>query len=128
MWDIKRTRGGLVELEFIAQTLQLIHAPADPGILDTNTVGALRKLAAAGFIAPEEARILLAAGQLFHRLTQVLRLCVDGIHDPAKSLPALNQLAASAAACPDIRAAESLLSDTQQEVARLFDRLIGKPA
>ena len=48
LWDIKRTRGGLVELEFIAQTLQLIHAPAHPGVLDTNTLGALEKLTSTG--------------------------------------------------------------------------------
>ena len=55
----------------------------------------------------------------------MLRLCVDGPYDPAKSLPALNQLVASAAACPDIPTAKSLIADTQGEVARIFDRLIG---
>ena len=44
---------------------------------------------------------------------------------PAKSLPALNQLVANSAVAPDIRAAEALLADTQAEVARLFDRLVG---
>jgi [glutamine synthetase] adenylyltransferase / [glutamine synthetase]-adenylyl-L-tyrosine phosphorylase len=77
-WDIKRARGGLVELEFISQTLQLLHAPAHPGILDTNTLAALEKLAAAGLIDQQHAEILKQAGQLYHRLTQVLRLCVDG--------------------------------------------------
>src|SRR5207244_6758906 len=41
VWDIKRTRGGLVEVEFIAQTLQLTHADAHPEVLDTNTLKAL---------------------------------------------------------------------------------------
>ena len=39
VWDVKRVRGGLVELEFIAQTLQLIHAARHPEVLDTNTLG-----------------------------------------------------------------------------------------
>jgi glutamate-ammonia-ligase adenylyltransferase len=125
LWDIKRVRGGLVELEFIAQTLQLIHAPAHPGVLDTNTLAALEKLTLAGLLDPVTASELREAGLLYHRLTQVLRLCVDGPYDPAKSLPALNQLVASAAACPDIPTAESLIADTQAEVARIFDRLIG---
>ena len=55
----------------------------------------------------------------------MLRLCVDGPYDPAASLPALNQLVASAAGSPTIAAAEALLADTQGEVARLFDRLVG---
>jgi len=45
LWDIKRVRGGLVEIEFIAQFLQLIHAFQNPAILDTNTHAALTKLA-----------------------------------------------------------------------------------
>ena len=54
VWDVKRARGGLVELEFIAQTLQLIHAHAHPHVLDTNTLAALQKLHAGG--APRRCR------------------------------------------------------------------------
>jgi glutamate-ammonia-ligase adenylyltransferase len=126
LWDIKRARGGLVELEFIAQTLQLLHAPAHRQVLDTNTLGALEKLAAAGLLDAATHAELKEAGLLYHRLTQVLRLCVDGPYEPEKSLPALNQLVASAAASPDIPTAEALLADTQGQVAGHFDRLIGK--
>ncbi len=128
LWDIKRTRGGLVELEFIAQTLQLIHAPAKPEVLDTNTLAALARLEQAGCLDAATAASLKDAGLLYHRLTQVLRLCVDGLYEPAKSLPALNQLVASAAASPDIPTAEALLADTQATVAQAFDRIVGKPA
>ena len=126
LWDIKRARGGLVELEFIAQTLQLLHAPAHPQVLDTNTLGALDKLVGAGLLDAATHTELREAGLLYHRLTQVLRLCVDGPYEPEKSLPALNQLVASAAASPDIPTAEALLADTQALVAAHFDRLIGK--
>jgi glutamate-ammonia-ligase adenylyltransferase len=127
LWDIKRVRGGLVELEFIAQTLQLIHAAAHPEVLDTNTLSALAKLYAAGLLEHETHTALKAAGLLYHRLTQVLRLCVDGPYEPVKSLPALNQLVASAAAAPGIPAAEALLADTQAQVAGLFDEIVGRP-
>ena len=50
--DVKRVRGGLVEIEFIAQTLQLLNGERDPGILDVNTARALEKLAAARGIGP----------------------------------------------------------------------------
>ncbi len=126
LWDIKRARGGLVELEFIAQTLQLLHAPERPGVLDTNTLAALEKLAQAGVLDGADHAALKEAGLLYHRLTQVLRLCVDGAYDPAASLPALNQLVASAAESPGIPAAEALLAETQARVADLFDRLVGK--
>jgi glutamate-ammonia-ligase adenylyltransferase len=97
-------------------------------VLDTNTLAAIARLAESKLLPASEAEALQRAGLLYHRLTQVLRLCVDGPYDPAKSLSALNQLVASAAACPDIRTAESLVADTQEEVAGIFNRLIGNPA
>ena len=48
VWDLKYAPGGLVDIEFIAQTLQLVHAPARPDVLDTNTVAALHKLQGGG--------------------------------------------------------------------------------
>ena len=126
-WDIKRTRGGLVELEFISQTLQLLHAPQDRSVLDTNTLNALAKLESAGCLGADLAASLRRAGHLYHQLTQVLRLCLDGPYDPAKSLPALNQLVANAAGCPDIQSAEALLVETQGLTAAAFDQIIGVP-
>jgi glutamate-ammonia-ligase adenylyltransferase len=86
---------------------------------------AFEKLHRAGLLTGGDHGVLKRAGLLYHRLTQMLRLCLDGPYEPGKSLPALNMLVANSAAAPDIRAAEALLADTQVEVARLFDRLVG---
>ena len=45
-WELKQVRGGLVDLEFIAQYLQLVHAAAHPHVLSQNTVAALAQAAA----------------------------------------------------------------------------------
>jgi [glutamine synthetase] adenylyltransferase / [glutamine synthetase]-adenylyl-L-tyrosine phosphorylase len=126
LWDVKRARGGLVEVEFIAQFLQLIHAAKHPEILDSNTHGALAKLGAAGLMSATLASELKEASLLYHRITQVLRLCVAGAYDPATSPAGLNQMVASAAILPDIKSAAALLSDTQQRVAAIFDEIIGQ--
>ena len=47
IWDLKQVRGGLVDLEFIAQHLQLVHAADHPTVLNQNTVAALQNLQAA---------------------------------------------------------------------------------
>jgi [glutamine synthetase] adenylyltransferase / [glutamine synthetase]-adenylyl-L-tyrosine phosphorylase len=125
IWDIKRVRGGLVEIEFIAQFLQLIHAASNPEILDTNTHAALGLLAAAGLLDIQIASNLQQACLLYHRITQVLRLCVSGPYDPATSPAGLNQIVARAAIEPDVKTAESLLADTQSRVAAIFDKIIG---
>ena len=80
---------------------------------------------AAGVLARSDGQTLREASSLYHRVTQVLRLCVSGAYDPATSPAGLNRIVASAAACPDIAAAEALLLDTQADAARLFDSLIG---
>ena len=126
-WDIKRTRGGLVEAEFIAQYLQLIHAPHQTSVLATNTLEAFGRLRAANLITAADADVVAEACQLFHRLTQVLRLCLSGEYIPETALPGLNRAVAMAAGTPDVRGAEDLLRQNQRLVAALFDRVIGKP-
>src|SRR6202023_1216076 len=46
-WDLKNAAGALVDIEFIAQYLQLVHAAALPEILDTSTARTLDKAARA---------------------------------------------------------------------------------
>ena len=125
LWDIKRVRGGLVETEFIAQFLQLIHARSHPSVLDTNTFAALGQLAAAKLLDASHAHDLRQACLLYHRITQLLRLCVDGPYSPDTSPLGLNRLLAGAALVPDIGSAESLLADTQARIAAIFDEIIG---
>ena len=46
-WDLKYAAGGLIDIEFIAQYLQLVHAAEHPDILDTSTARVLEKAGAA---------------------------------------------------------------------------------
>ncbi len=71
-------RGGLVDLEFIAQYLQLVHAAAHPDVLSPNTATALTNLRRAGLLPAAAAEVLLPAARLLNNLTQVLRLCLEG--------------------------------------------------
>jgi [glutamine synthetase] adenylyltransferase / [glutamine synthetase]-adenylyl-L-tyrosine phosphorylase len=52
-WDLKYARGGLVDIEFVAQALQL--RAHDARILDPNTVAALGRLATADALATTDA-------------------------------------------------------------------------
>jgi glutamate-ammonia-ligase adenylyltransferase len=126
-WDIKRARGGLVEAEFIAQFLQLLHAADDPGILHSNTADAFMALRDRHFLSAADAADLLSACQLYHRLTQVIRLCLTTDFDPETALPGLNRAVSLAAGTADIRGAEALLRENQARTAVIFDRLIGTP-
>ena len=76
IWDIKHIRGGLVDVEFIAQYLQLRHAHEHPHILARDTDTALNNLAEAGLLDPAIATDLLDALKLWKGLQGMLRLTI----------------------------------------------------
>ena len=123
-WELKQVRGGLVDLEFIAQYVQLVNAAAHPHVLSQNTVAALTRLGEAGLLPPAAAEALLPAARLLNNLTQVLRLCLDGPFEPAKAPDGLKALLARAGEAPDFRHLEADLTAREGEVAALFDQLI----
>jgi glutamate-ammonia-ligase adenylyltransferase len=124
IWALKQVRGGLVDLEFIAQHLQLVHAARAPEVLDQSTLAAFGKLEAAGVLQAADADALIQATRLVHNLTQVLRLCLDEPFDPATAPSGLKALLARAGDAPDLPTLERHLRDTLAAVALLFSKLV----
>ena len=123
-WDLKLIRGGMLDIEFIAQYLQLKYACAQPGILDQNTPAALEKLAVHGFLPAATAAVLLPAARLYQALSQTLRLCLDGPFDPGNAPKGLAQLLCRAADAPDLARLEITLKECQSDVAANFERTL----
>jgi glutamate-ammonia-ligase adenylyltransferase len=123
-WELKQVRGGLVDLEFIVQYLQLRNAAQHPQILAQNTFTALRELGNAGLLPQQASEALLPAARLLHNLTQILRLCLDGPFDARKAPEGLKALLARAGEAPDFARLEADLSTREAEVAALFDALV----
>ncbi len=124
VWHIKHVRGGHVDLEFITQYLQLIHVVDHPNILDQNTEAALQKLADADLIDAEAAEMLIPAAQLYHNLTQILRLCVDDRFSPDSISEGLKVLLMRVGEAPDFDRLEARLAETLSNVKRFYDRVI----
>ena len=125
-WDLKYAVGGLVDIEFIAQYLQLVHAHAQPGILDTSTARVLDRAWALHVLPVEEAEVLRPAVQLYQDLTQILRLCLAGPFDAKTAGAGLLRLLARAADVPDFAALDVTLIETQAKVRASFVRILGK--
>jgi [glutamine synthetase] adenylyltransferase / [glutamine synthetase]-adenylyl-L-tyrosine phosphorylase len=124
LWNLKQVRGGLVDVEFIAQYLQLVSAADHPDVLDTNTVGALSKLAEAGVVSQGDADVLIGAGRLLHDLGQIQRLCQDTDFDPVTAPAGLKQLMMQAAQVPSFSVLEADLRNRLDQVHHLFETLI----
>jgi glutamate-ammonia-ligase adenylyltransferase len=125
LWDLKYAAGGLVDVDFIAQYLQLVHAAEKPDILSVNTPAVLENAAKLGLLAPSEAEILRSATRLYHDLTQILRLCVSDKFRPEAAGEDLLQVMARAGDAPDFSALEARVKETQAEVRRVFRAIVG---
>ncbi len=124
IWDLKHVRGGLIDIEFLTQFLQLVSAHEHPEVLDQNTVAALSKLLQAGIITLGDADILIPAATLYHSLTQCLRLCLDKPFVPGEAPRALKDLLARASDMPDFATLEAMLKDTLAAVHEAFERMV----
>lgn len=124
IWDLKQVRGGIVDLEFIAQYLQIVNAAERPEVLDQNTEDALAKLAAAGVLGKADAELLIPAARLYQSVTQILRLCLEDRFDVADAPRALRELLARSADLPDFSTLEATLKDTLSRVHDAFNRLV----
>ena len=125
-WDFKYAAGGLIDIEFIAQYLQLVHAAAMPDLLDPSTAPMLEKAERLGLLQPEDAAVLRPAVTLFHNLTQILRLCLPGKFDPSAVSAAVLDLLARAADLPDFHALNAHIEETERQVRACFVRILGR--
>ena len=125
VWNLKYAAGGTVDIDFIAQYLQLVHAADKPDILNVSTSVVLDNAARLGVLAPSDAEVLRAAARLYHDLTQIIRLCVSGKFNPATAGEDLLRVMARAGDTPDFSTLEARLRETQAEVRRVFEAVVG---
>ncbi|WP_372397413.1 bifunctional [glutamine synthetase] adenylyltransferase/[glutamine synthetase]-adenylyl-L-tyrosine phosphorylase [Azospirillum sp. HJ39] len=104
-WNVKYARGGLIDIEFIAQYLQLRHGHDLPDILHVGTAKALGCAARTGALTPEVAEDLEATLRLWRRVQGFLRLTTAGVLDPTQVSPSL-LAGLHRAAFPDEKTAE----------------------
>jgi [glutamine synthetase] adenylyltransferase / [glutamine synthetase]-adenylyl-L-tyrosine phosphorylase len=120
LWDLKHVAGGLVDIDFIAQYLQLVHAADKPDILDVSTLHVLDNAARLGVLPAASAEILRSAALLYHDLTQILRLCVNERFNPETAGEDLLHIMARAGDAPDFSSLQARVKETQAEVRRVF--------
>src|SRR4029077_6090013 len=83
--NVKLGEGGIREIEFLAQTLQLVWGGRDPSLRVPTTLGALRLLVRAGHVPRAAARELGAAYGFLRRVEHRLQMTADRqVHELAQ--------------------------------------------
>ncbi|MFZ4606997.1 MAG: bifunctional [glutamine synthetase] adenylyltransferase/[glutamine synthetase]-adenylyl-L-tyrosine phosphorylase [Caulobacter sp.] len=121
-WDLKLTPGGLVDVEFAAQHLQIIHAAAG-GPLAQNTGDALAALSAAGLGEAAALTDLAEAWTLQQDLSQLLKLALEDSADPDAEPKGLQALLARAGGARTLKALRKRLTESRDRARAAFDAI-----
>jgi glutamate-ammonia-ligase adenylyltransferase len=131
--ELKLGRGGLRDVEFAVQLLQMVHGRVDPALRVGGTLPALHALSAGGYVGRDDAATLIASYRFLrtveHRL-QLLRL--RRTHLLPTDEQQLRWLARSLGYKPDARgsAVDVLRAELNlhtREVRRLHEKLFYRP-
>ena len=123
-WDLKYAAGGLLDIDFVAHYLQLVHAAEHPEILDVSTSKVLDHAERLGVLPDGAADVLRPAARLYHDLTQILRLCVSDRFVPDTAGESLLRVMARAGDAPDFSSLAARVKETQAEVRRVFRSVV----
>ena len=127
IWSVKHHRGGLVDIEFIAQYLALRHAHETPDVLRGNTGESLRCLKRAKVLSPGDAAQLLRSWEFWTRLQALQRVIKDDAG--AEDIPArLRPLFAELGEVRDFGDLEGRMEELAQGTKVIYDRLLGPTA
>ena len=123
-WDLKLVRGGLMDIEFVAQHLSLAFAHARPGILDVSTRRVIEKAGAAGLLSAGEVETLVDAHRLYTDATQFMRLAIAGQFDPAWAAAGVKRRIAAATGFPDFEAFVAALDEARKRVRVAYEAIL----
>lgn len=125
--EVKRGRGGIRDVEFAVQLLQIVHGRRDPRLRDPNTLDALSALALEGYVAHADAFGLAEAYRFLRRLEHRLQIVRDlQTHDLPADVRARTTLARSLG-LPDAAALQREYERTTGTVRGIHERLFYRP-
>lgn len=122
-WDLKLSPGGLVDIEFAAQFLQLAHA-GEGGPLDQNTAQALAAAGQAQLAPAEAIAALQKAWSLQQNLTQLLKVALEDNPDPDQEPKAFRALLARAGEAKDFKALKTKLDAARAGARKAYETIV----
>jgi glutamate-ammonia-ligase adenylyltransferase len=125
LWDLKYLRGGQVDLDFIAQYLELRHGHDHPEILARDGGRVLERARDLGLLDDKTADQLIAIGRLWRQLQQMIRLVVGAKVEEAKLREPTRRHLAQSAGADDFKALKKLINKRAAAVHAAYQQIIG---
>ncbi len=122
-FNVKLSKGGIRELEFFVQILQLVWGGTHPEVITRGTVDAVRRLQAAGLVSPDECQEVEESWAFLRRLEHRIHV-VYGFQ--THRLPVGHESLAAFSESVGFDSGEQLLdafAQTQDRVSNLFSTL-----
>ena len=123
--SIKTDAGGIVDIEFIAQILQLKFAKDHPGLRSANTLEALRRLVEGGFLEAEDAQRLQQAFVFLRTVEKVIRRQDEQARTHLPTEDRALTAVARAIGFDTAEVFEGVLKNDMAQTRAFFERVIG---
>ena len=127
-FDLRYRRGGLVDLEFIAQYLMLREAASRPHVLRRDIAAAQEALAAADVLEPPAVQVLGDSLRLLRAVRIFLALLFEGPPEPEALAGPAGAALARCVGAVDFARLDADISAACAGVLAWYDRLIAEPA
>ena len=128
VWNIKFTRGGLVDLEFLCQYLMLKDGNRHPELFEPRLSKAIEKLQRFGFLSSEEEETLETGHLLQQKIQSLLRLCIGPPPDTSGAIPVgLQHILFKSCNTDDLENLEDKLERSQRAIYKLYQKFITLP-
>ncbi len=124
--DVKLGRGGIREIEFIAQLFQIVRGGRDPGLRDRRTLATLDALAARNVLPREDCDALAHAYRLLRRTEHALQYREDAQTHRLGAEPSEREVVARMLSMSSDEFGAAL-DATRAAVQRVFDGLLRSP-
>ena len=125
LWDLKHYRGGQVDLDFIAQFLELRHAHDHPEIIARDGSHVLERARDLDLLDEETANQLIAIGRLWRQLQQMIRLLVGAKVDETKLRAPTQRHLAQSGGADDFEMLKDLIQRRAATVHAAYQQVIG---
>ena len=126
--DIKRGPGGIREIEFLAQSLQLIRGGREPALRERRLLPALQALCEAGHLPIETEAALAVAYRLLRRIENRLQMLRDAQTHALPTPPLDRARLARGLGFARWDALQAALQVQRERVAHEFDALLSQRA